>query len=298
MSVQNHRNAAVSWRRNAEKILRPTVGVLGYDLLRSSFYSPIPARDELPAELWEVPNPTLGVDFDVEGQFRFLEDQLSEHVQRFGERLNDGSTPFRLDNSTYGPVDAETLYAMVRYANPRQVVELGSGSSSHVIAMALEESDPGSRYRVFDPYPWTATSLGARPDVEVLARRATEIPAAEFEALGLNDILFIDTTHTVKTGGDVTHLVLDVLPRLAPGVLVHVHDIFLPWEYPRQWVVDRRYAWAEQYLLQAFLAFNDAFEIVLGAHALARSDPKRLRRTIPSFEPEVAPGAFWLRRVR
>src|SRR5581483_11082477 len=88
--------------------------------------------------------------------------------------------------------------------------------------------------------------------------------------LGLGDVLFVDTTHTVKTGGDVTRIVLEFLPRLAPGVLVHLHDIFLPYEYPREWVVQERRAYAEQYLLQAFLAFNPTYEVVFPAHAVTR----------------------------
>jgi hypothetical protein len=118
-------------------------------------------------------------------------------------------------------------------------------------------------------------------------------------ALGHNDVLFVDTTHTVKTGGDVVHIVLEMLPRLASGVYVHFHDIFLPDEYPREWVVQRRRAWAEQYLLQAFLAFNSAFEVVLPLHALTRRQPELARETIPSFARTrgTGPGAFWIRRT-
>jgi predicted O-methyltransferase YrrM len=297
MSITNRYIGRRNLRAAAEKVLRPTAGALGYELVRNSFYNPLPASEDLSPGLWELPSPMLGVAFDVGSQFRFLEDQLSGDVERFGQRLKSEATSFRLDNGMYESVDAETLYAMVRYANPRLVIELGSGSSSHVIAMALEDGDPGSRYRVFDPYPWTASGLGARSGVEVLARRATDVPLAEFEALGPNDILFIDTTHTVKTGGDVSHLFLNVLPRLAAGVLVHIHDIFLPWEYPRHWVVDQRRAWAEQYLLQAFLEFNSDFEVVLGAYAMARADPQRLTRTVPSFDSRTAPGSFWIQRT-
>jgi len=91
-------------------------------------------------------------------------------------------------------------------------------------------------------------------------------------------------------------MVLDALPSLAPGVLVHFHDVFLPYEYPRHWVVELRLAWAEQYLLQAFLAFNDDFEVVLPLHALARRRTAEAARLIPSLTPESAPGAFWVRR--
>jgi hypothetical protein len=110
-------------------------------------------------------------------------------------------------------------------------------------------------------------------------------------------VLFVDTTHTVRTGGDVTHIVLDILPRLVAGVVVHFHDIFLPYEYPEDWVIGRRLAWGEQYLLQAFLAFNDAFEILVPNHATARGAPDALGSLVSSFDPDVVrPGGFWIRR--
>jgi hypothetical protein len=123
---------------------------------------------------------------------------------------------------------------------------------------------------------------------------ATDIALEEFAALDAGDVLFVDTTHTVKTGGDVNYLVLEALPALSPGVLVHFHDIFLPWEYPRLWLEKELY-WAEQYLLQAFLAFNPRFEVLFAAHHLSRAAPDRLARTVPSFRPGKWPGAFWLR---
>src|SRR5206468_1730052 len=115
--------------------------------------------------------------------------------------------------------------------------------------------------------------------------------------LGPDDVLFVDTTHTVKVGGDVNRVILDVLPTLAPGVHVHIHDIYLPWEYPREFLAERSFYWAEQFLLQAFLAFNDRFEILFGTHALVRRYPDRIRTLIPGTGRGVSPSAFWFRRV-
>ena len=99
-----------------------------------------------------------------------------------------------------------------------------------------------------------------------------------------------------RIGGDVVHIVLDMLPRVASGVLVHFHDIFLPYEYPREWILGRRYAWAEQYMVQAFLAFNPTYEVVFPAQAVARAAPELVREVVPSYEDGVNPGAFWIRR--
>ncbi len=117
-------------------------------------------------------------------------------------------------------------------------------------------------------------------------------PSTELRA---GDILFVDTTHTVKLGGDVNRIVLDLLPLVAPGVLVHFHDIFLPGDYSRGHIANAHY-WNEQYLLQAFLIGNSGWEVVVGAQGIARHAPERLAAVIPSFGPGVSPAAFWIRR--
>ena len=107
-------------------------------------------------------------------------------------------------------------------------------------------------------------------------------------------MLFVDTTHTVKVGGEVIRIVTEILPALQPGVLVHFHDIFTPWHYPRLWV-ESHIDFTEQYLLEAFLSQNDAFEVVLGRHALARLDPTRLSRAARPALGGARAASFWLR---
>jgi hypothetical protein len=181
------------------------------------------------------------------------------------------------------------------------VLELGSGYSSLVISRALArnraEGHEG-RHVVCDPYP--SPVLDSRPgefDVERL--RAEELSSDRFAELGRGDVLFVDTSHTVKVGGDVTRIVLEFLPQLRPGVLVHVHDVFLPFEYPRALVRDGGLFWQEQYLLHAFLAFNGGFEVVLPLHALLRERPEALREALPGLRTTGHPLAsgFWLRRT-
>ena len=150
-------------------------------------------------------------------------------------------------------------------------------------------------YRAYDPFP-----SDARPDLrglsELVPDPAEKLPLALFEELAENDLLVVDTTHTVKTGGDVNHIVLDVLPCLRPGVLIHFHDVFLPWEYPRVWAEDYGLYWAEQYLLQAFLSMNEGFEVVSALYALSREEPERLHELVPAWREGAVPGAFWIRR--
>lgn len=270
------------------------------DIVPRNYYSPVPDPHALPDHIWTRASRLGGLDFDPDAQLKFLARDLGPLISEWTPALEPTGRAgdFYLHNPTYGSVDGEVLYAMVRLFKPGLIMELGSGRSSLVIADACNRNrSDGSPvdHEVFDPYPWLDGLSEAAVNVKQIS--ATEIPMAEFERLRAGDILFVDTTHTVKVGGDVNYLILDVLPALAPGVLVHFHDIFLPWEYPREWLVDEHFYWTEQHLLQGFLAFNREFEVLLSAHAVAKLSPAEVGRVIPSFTPGVRPGAFWLRRV-
>jgi predicted O-methyltransferase YrrM len=277
-------------RREVGAALRPTARALGFDLEERHFYSPIPRLSEVAESFWHEPASMCGVRLNVDRGIELLAGPLQGHISSF-----TSAGAFHLKNGTYEGGDAEVLYAMIKHAQPRRIVELGSGASSALIASAVEGLDVD--YRIFDPYPnryWE--SAVKESGFTIRAVSATQVPMAEFIALGAGDVLFVDTTHTVRIGGDVTQIVLEVLPALASGVLVHFHDIFLPYHYPKQWVEQGRRYWAEQYLLQAFLAFNSHFEVVLPLHAISREHPGRLGQIVPSFGPDVHPGAFWIKR--
>ena len=273
---------------------------LGLQVVVKSFYSPIPDLKNIPESTWERESELAGIHFDLDQQLGYLA-ELRRYLDEFrpAERAEGDPDKYFLENGSYGRVDADVLYAIVRAAKPKRIIELGSGYTTLVAAQAcLENEREGAavEYVVFDPYPGVA-----RPDLpgltELARIPAEELPPERFGELGANDLLIVDTTHTVKMGGDVNHVVLDVLPRLGGGVLVHFHDIFLPWEYPRKWAEDYGLYWSEQYLLQAFLSLNKEFEILCALYALARRRPDKLRELIPSWRDGAVPGAFWIRRL-
>lgn len=273
----------------------------GHELVPRNYYSPLPDRDALNLDLWRGPRRLDGVDLRLDAAVDLLE-ELAPLIEEFDpptERPTSESR-FYVENGGYGTVDAEVLYALLRHFQPARVIELGSGASSHVIAAAARANaaaDRGFEHLIFDPFPFEANPIGPVNGPAVHPIRAEDLDEGVVSGLASGDVLFVDTTHTVKTGGDVTRIVLEFLPRLAPGVLVHLHDIFLPYEYPRGWVLDERRAYAEQYLLQAFLAFNPAYEVVFPAYAVARAVPELLASVVPSFRQGAAPGAFWIRRT-
>ena len=250
------------------------------DIVPRGPHSPIPDLAELPRTLWTRPSPMRGVQFDRQAQLRRFE-ALEPRIRDFPPI--DG---FELWNGYYEAVDAEVLWAVLRELNPRRVVELGSGWSSRIIAAAIEDD---CEYTSYDPYP-------RLEGIPVQRVRAQDVPERVFRDLGEQDVLFVDTTHTVKTGGDVNRIVLDLLPLLAPGVIVHFPDVLLPWELHRDWL-ERGWFWFEQYLLQAFLSGNPDWEVLLALHDLTRTERELVREAVPSWRGDSFPSAFWIRRT-
>jgi predicted O-methyltransferase YrrM len=280
-------------RRSAERV--------GFQVVPKTFYSPIPVLDELPPDAWERRDPMRGISFDLDAQLAWIERELGPAMSAFAppERATRRADEYTLANDSYGRVGADILHGVVRALKPRRIVELGSGQSTLIMAAAAAlnaaEGSP-TELRTYDPYPSVARA-GMPGLAELAPVRAQDVPLEAFTALEAGDVLFVDTTHTVKIGSDVNRIVLDVLPALAPGVIVHVHDIFLPYEYPRRFAEELGLHWAEQYLLQAFLACNRDFEVLAAVHALCQDRPEAMSRLAPTWQPGVSASAFWMRRA-
>lgn len=259
-----------------------------YDLVARNPYSPVPDESELPPDIRDRRSELRGIAFDTEVQIAWAERELAP----FTDELEEGDG-FVFDNTMYEHGDAEIAYAVVRWAGSRRVVELGSGWSTMVLraAAAANEADGlPTVVQTNDPSP--SMDLG---DVE--HRRAQDVPPEELEALEDGDVLFVDTTHVIKLGGDVNHVVLDVLPGLARGVLVHFHDIWLPYEYHRALTRFHGVHWNEQYLLQAFLSGNSGYQVLFATNAVSVEHAARFKALVPGYRGANFPTGFWLRRT-
>jgi predicted O-methyltransferase YrrM len=253
--------------------------------VRADCYSPIVDPAVLPPEIWEQPAAMPGLELDLDGQLGRLEHRLSPLFPEFSPAAG-----FQLGNPWYGPMDAYVLYAMVRFLNPARVLELGSGYSTLVIQGALAES---ARHEVVDPAPSPVlTNVSAR--VTVHTESAARVSEGLVGALEPSDILFVDTSHTIKPGGEVTRIVLELLPALKPGVVVHFHDFFRPFEYPRVLYERFNVHWQEHYLVQAFLAYNPGFEVLCANHALWRLRGEPVKALLGQAGEGTVPSALWL----
>lgn len=269
------------------------------------FYSPVPDTRELsmPEErnrVWpSEPRETPGVTWREQAQLALLRELAAQSPLRFPDGPTGDPAEYHTGNPQFSELDAWTLQAMLRHLRPARVIEVGCGWSSLVTARVNRECLGGAVELVcIEPYPPDFLADVGAGISELIPTRVQDVPVSRFEALRDGDVLFIDTSHVVKTGNDVQYLYHEVVPRLRKGVAVHVHDIFLPSDYPVDWVLGGR-AWNEQYLVQSFLAFNSAFEVLLGVAWLAHRHRAALVDAVPGGEQALrgGGGSLWLRRV-
>jgi predicted O-methyltransferase YrrM len=264
------------------------------------YYSPLPSAQDIErhfARLAARPGRVLpGIDLREREQLALFEEIARYHAEADWPEERSTSARYFYKNSQYGYSDAAFLFCMLRWLRPRRIVEVGSGFSSALMLDIRERFGPADQEMLFvDPNPERLRGLlRAGEQVRVLARPVQDADPATFGRLSSGDLLFIDSSHVSKIGSDVNFLVHEVLPALAAGVWVHVHDMFAGFEYPENWARSGMW-WNEQYLMRAFLTFNAGYEIALWSDYLHRFHPDAVARAMP--RAPMDPGAqLWLRR--
>jgi predicted O-methyltransferase YrrM len=292
----------------------------GINVTPNHYYYPVPDLAQLEKREWPRYSFPPGCRFNLQKQVE-LAWELAAH---YGNECRFTSEPrrdcYHYNNGYFESVDAEMAYCMVREFKPARVVEIGTGYSTRVLAAALQKNAERDHIEgkliSVDPYPERFSQNGWRGMVLQVPKAVQDLDLNFFNQLESGDILFIDSSHVVGTGSDVVREYLEILPRLKPGVIVHIHDIFLPADYPRDAVLNRLWFWSEQYLLQAFLSFNNQFEVLWASSAMYMEHPQVLehcfprwrqsyinmpeskRRFVPTMDHEhVWPSSFWMRRV-
>ena len=236
------------------------------------FYSPLPCIDELKQRedtIWgNMPKSFLGIDLNEEEQIFMLE-SMSEcyNTLPFSEKQKDGYR-YYFDNSFFGYADGIILYCFLQKYRPKRIIEVGSGFSSALMLDVNEHSfmsvcggGGGVDFTFIEPYPERLKSLLTPHDnVRIIEEKLQDVDTDIFSSLQAGDILFIDSTHVSKIDSDVNLYLFNILPRLAKGVLIHIHDIPYPFEYYKEWIYNGR-AWNEAYMIRTFLQFNTSFKI-------------------------------------
>ena len=272
------------------------------------YYSPVPDLNDLEQrQVWNKKSELAGIDFHPDRQVQLLR----ELGDKFGDECDWPSAPtgrpldFYTENNSFSFGCAASLHSIIRRYKPGRIFEIGSGNSSLIISAALTRNQAEGipcEYIVIDPYPAPITGKKLPGLAQVIKERVELTDAGYFWQLRENDILFIDSGHTVRTGGDVNFLFLEILPRLAPGVIMHVHDIGLPYEYQKIYFTNPNFRmfWTEAYLLQAFLCCNSQFEILLAMNYLMTDRKDEFGKAFKHYEPskqKAISGSFWMRRM-
>jgi hypothetical protein len=247
-----------------------------------------------------APRRLPGIDFNLDSQRNLLAQFNGKAVPERLDQPPKSDTDFSFQNPNFGGGDADIWFQMIRHFKPSRIFEIGSGHSTKMARLAVsynQKDDPAyeCQHMCIEPFemPWLE-KLG----IEVRRELVENIDPDLFNDLAANDILFIDSSHMIRPGGDVLTEYLEILPTLAPGVVVHIHDIFTPREYPESWLREPRF-WNEQYLLEGFLTHNSDWEVLLANNDMANSEPELMTSACRYFRAgQHQPGSFYLRRIR
>jgi hypothetical protein len=268
------------------------------------YYSPIPSQAEVKAreqDIWGTwPRHLPSIDLNEEGQV-----VLFEELKQYYADLPFGDTPkqglrYHFECGSFSYSDAIVLYCMIRHLKPRRIIEIGSGYSSVVM---LDTNDlffsKAISCTFIDPNPERLLSLlknDDRDNCNIIAAPLQKVSIDTFKGLSHNDILFVDSSHVSKVHSDVNMIFFDILPILADGVMIHFHDIFYPFEYPKEWVYQGK-SFNEAYLLRAFLQYNNEFQIQFFNSFLTHYHREQFLKDMPLCLKNTG-GSIWLRKSR
>jgi len=284
-------NLVTAWKRH-----------LGY-APPGHFYSPIPNLDEVKENessiFGSMPEVIPGIDLAEASQLQLMDEFKTYYPE---QPFTDHKTPglrYYFENTSYSYSDAIILYCMIRHAKPKRIVEIGSGHSSCATLDTNEMFFSGGISTTFiEPYPELLLSLIKPSDqgsIQLIPDKLQDVDSEVFQSLEANDILFVDSTHVCRTNSDVNRILFEILPVLKSGVFVHFHDIFYPFEYPKEWVYEGR-AWNEVYALRAFLQFNSAYRIVFFNTYLEHFHRPRFEAHLPLCLKNPG-GSIWLQKL-
>jgi len=239
-----------------------------------------------------------GIDWNIDEQIYLLKSFCFNDELKDVPNVKIDELTFHMNNGSFGSGDAEYLYNLIRLKKPTKIIEIGSGNSTLMAIKAINKNQEIANYKCdhlcIEPYeaPWLE-KIG----VTVIRQKVEEVNKAIFNALEKNDLLFIDSSHIIRPHGDVLFEYLELIPLLKAGVIVHIHDIFSPKDYLKEWVVDEVRFYNEQYLLEAFLTCNQDWKIIGALNYLHHNYYQDLKATCPFLTQDREPGSFYIQKT-
>lgn len=265
------------------------------------FYSPVTDVQEVKEQesfLWQdrSPEDIKGIDFNESEQLRML-----DQIRAFYDEIPFKGSPnsdyrYYFDNPQFSYADGIVLYGILRALKPKKVIEIGAGHSSALMLDVNEKFlDRKMLLSFIEPYPKRLEDQLKSDDyeaIEIINKRVQFVTLSEPEKLNSGDILFIDSSHVLKTGSDLQYLFFEWIPRLKSGVIIHIHDIFYPFEYPKEWALNGR-NWNEIYFLRALLTNNDRLKILFFSDYIQQKHAAKLN-SMPLYNKSRG-GSIWLK---
>jgi hypothetical protein len=279
---------------------------LGVHVIPVHFYSPIPDTRALRRDtsIFDRKSQLLGIEMDEEKQVALLTEICPKHRSEYEQLPVDPTgdpTEYYLSNGSFGFVSGQMHYCMVRHFKPNNIIEIGSGFSTLITLKAARANDAehgsNTKLTAIEPYPEDSLSQLKDESFSLVKSKVEDVDLDIVLELGDGDLLFIDSSHVSKIGSDVNFELFEVLPRLAKGVIVHIHDIQFPYDYFKSYILDERLFWNEQYLVQAFLMYNHSFEVLWCASYMAAEHPDLLAKHFPHYDPSRIPTSLYIRRI-
>ncbi|MBV9058520.1 MAG: class I SAM-dependent methyltransferase [Pseudonocardiales bacterium] len=261
------------------------------------YYSPLADKADVSRAISQIDTNEEPIAIELNGtDQRGLAELLAQHWSEV-PTVPDPQWRYNPHNLWFGLADAAVYYSILCHFRPSRVVEVGSGFSSAIALDAAERCLPDLKLTFIEPDPRRLLGVlkkSDEPRCQLLKSPVQDVPLGVYDELSSGDIVFIDSTHVSKPGSDVNWLLFEVLPRLRPGVHVHFHDLFWPFEYPKEWILERR-GWTEAYMVRAFLSYNKTFKIELFTSWLWGVAPELVKKALPAAV-DAQPGSLWIRK--
>lgn len=298
MNLLNKFKITTSARFNREKTVSQTFPP-------GHFYSPVIDPDEIESmkdQIWPTDsNWIAGIDFNNTNHKHVLTELFPKYIQdyHYPDSSTDDECQFFNQNSQFSWLDSRAAFVLLREWSPSTIIEVGSGFSSLLIADINRRFwSSNCNFTCIEPYPREFLNNNIDGISGLIQNKVQNVSLDFFDQLSSNDVLFIDSSHVSKTGSDVNYLYFEVLPRLKKGVKIHIHDIFLPNDYPKDWVMDDKRSWNEQYLLRALLMYSTAFQVTFGCSYAYEKMPGLVKRSLADLEERsFGGGSLWIEKL-
>ena len=265
------------------------------------YHSPIPSFHKIrnkESKIFHTPRFIPSVDLNDPEQNKLLEEFKGFYNEIPFKPYKEEGLRYYFENQFYSYSDAIFLYFMIRHVKPKRIIEVGSGHSSCVILDTNEIYFNNNINCTFiEPFPERLLSLikiSDNENIELINQDVQDININIFRSLSENDILFVDSTHISKINSDVNYILFEILPTLKKGVYIHFHDIFYPFEYPKEWIFNGR-SWNEAYMLRAFLQYNHSFKIVFFNTYMQHIFKNKFQEEYPLCMKNTG-GSIWLKK--